>query len=132
MIEKGYIYKIAENNGNGVYVGSTKNFKRRKCQHLFSCAYRPNVSPYNYIIEKGGFDNFTFSVIKEVSNIERQDLLKQEGKYIKEIGTLNKKISGRTSKEYNNTIIQCPVCGCDSYRKNFSRHKKSNKHKNLL
>lgn len=144
ILDRGFIYRIKEKEGNGCYVGSTKNINKRTLQHKLACLYKPNVSPYNYIIGKGGFSNFTIEVIEEIENIDRKDLLKKEGDYIRQFGTLNKKISGRTLQQYNidnidrlrehrRKVVDCNICGCKSYKKNLARHRRTKTHqKNLL
>lgn len=71
------IYKIIckDENITDCYVGSTKDFDRRKIQHKSCCnnesLFNYNYKIYNFIRNNGGFDNFNFEVI-EILNCENK------------------------------------------------------------
>ena len=88
-----------------IYVGSTCNFTRRKCQHKSLCnneknkAYNFNV--YRFIREHGNWKNWDMILLEEVSCENKKQLHKIEREYIEKLGaTLNKQIPSRTQKEY--------------------------------
>ena len=47
-----------------------------------------------------GLDNFLIELIEEYPCESKQELRAREGHFIKELGTLNKQIAGRTCKEW--------------------------------
>lgn len=47
-----------------------------------------------------GVDNFYIELIEQCPCNSKEELRSVEGKHIREIGTLNKQIAGRTQKEY--------------------------------
>ncbi len=57
------IYKIII--ADYVYIGSTKNYTRRKSQHKFDCNNKKDVKLYNTINELGGWDNCIMTPIEE-------------------------------------------------------------------
>lgn len=60
-------YKICclDTNIVDTYVGSTKNFRLRKCQHKQN-SKKHHFKVYQFIRENGGWDNFNMMPIKEV------------------------------------------------------------------
>jgi hypothetical protein len=68
---KTLIHKIVCNNLDVLdcYVGSTTDFKSRKCAHKSSCNNQfsagYNTKLYTFIRENGGWDNFTMVLIEE-------------------------------------------------------------------
>ena len=101
---KGQIYKLwSLDNPNMVYVGSTcqplykrlsqhkkgwKGWKRTGAKYMRSCDMFENCQEVKIeLIEESPCDN-------------RQQLVKTEGKYIRGIDCINKKVAGRTGKEY--------------------------------
>ena len=48
-----------------------------------------------------GFERFRIELIEEYSCQDKYQLTQKEGHYIREIGTLNKRIEGRTKQEYD-------------------------------
>jgi predicted GIY-YIG superfamily endonuclease len=62
------IYKIICNDItiNDVYVGSTTDFKKRKCQHKTACKTTNNkIKVYNIIRDNGGWDNWSMVEIEK-------------------------------------------------------------------
>ena len=49
-----------------IYVGSTKNFTRRKCDHKRNSNNNHHYKLYQYIVNNGGWENFNMVPIKEV------------------------------------------------------------------
>ena len=48
-----------------------------------------------------GVENFYIELIEKVECDSLEELRQREGKWIREMGTINKNIAGRTAKEYN-------------------------------
>ena len=81
------IYKIIckDQNIKDLYIGSTKNFKKRKLTHKNDCN-KVNGKSYNLLIYRtiranGGFDNWYFEIVEELLDIEKFDALKKEEYY---------------------------------------------------
>ena len=95
----GKIYKLV---GSGLtYYGSVKNvsLSDRKSKHKYDYKTFKNgkgryISSFD-IIEKGDFD---IELVED--NIEEDQLLTREGFYIKNNECVNKRVAGRTKKEY--------------------------------
>ena len=141
-------YKIICKNENikDIYVGKTKNFKRRVIQHKSDC-YNENCKEYNlkvyeFIRENGGINNFNFIEI-EKNEYNDKDSAIRERYWIEELNAnLNSLIPSRTDKEYynkNKEIINekrkekiiCK-CGCEISKRNLSKHFKSKLHQEYL
>lgn len=87
----GGIYKITNLINKKVYIGRTKNFKRRYGQYLYDFKFRriKNINVYLLnSMEKYGFDNFTFEIINICS---LEDSLKLEVEYMKLFKSLDGK-----------------------------------------
>jgi hypothetical protein len=101
------IYKIVCNDLNikEVYVGSTVNFTRRKCQHKSRC-YNINDSVYNekkyqFIRDNGGWENWTMLEIEKYPCNDKNEAHTRERYWIEILNaTLNKYIPTRTTKQY--------------------------------
>jgi len=66
-MSKYIIYKIYSEDCDYIYVGSTKNFTRRKQQHKINCnnVDKCNMKVYKIINEYGGWDNWKMICIQE-------------------------------------------------------------------
>lgn len=65
------IYKVTNSANGKVYVGQTKNFKKRINTHKKDSLRENNQrgnSPMYYDMRKYGIDNFTFEIIEDVEN----------------------------------------------------------------
>ena len=96
------IYKISKDKL--IYIGSTCDFNQRMNVHKSIC-YNINSKSYNLKIYQtirlnGGWDEFEKVVIKNICCENREELHEIEGEFIKNIGTMNCQISGRTQKQY--------------------------------
>ena len=146
---KGKIYTIKhKTDPTLVYVGSTTQLlnerfnghKTDKKRRYKSLLYEQVQDWNDWYIEL--YENYPCNSI--------QELRIKEGEIIKEIGTLNKCIAGRTQKErnyrdyhnniekekhrrkeYNKEKIVCE-CGCTFSRGHLRRHNKSQKHLDYL
>jgi predicted GIY-YIG superfamily endonuclease len=97
------IYKICCNDDSitDFYIGSTKNFIRRKSEH--KCSYNnKNNKLYQFIREHNNWENFTMSIIETFICETKDEALKKEQYYIELLKpTLNKKNAfGFDNKKY--------------------------------
>ena len=108
-------------------------------------------------MHKVGVDNFYIELIETCPCASREELAAKEGQWIRQIGTLNKIISGRSNKEYwqdnierkreiartfydkhQEQILQgikerCTCeCGTDVNIHHIARHRGTTKHKQLM
>ena len=102
--KNGKIYTIRYKNDDSlIYVGSTVQplFKRWH-QHKSNLN---NEKRNNWIlyqkIREADIKDWYIELYQEISCENKEQLNKREGQIIREIGTLNKLIAGRTKKEYN-------------------------------
>ncbi len=101
--KNGKIYTIrCKNDDSLIYVGST-------VQPLFKRWYTHknnlnNEKCNNFLLYKKmretNIEDWYIELYEEFSCENKEQLNKREGQIIREIGTLNKQIAGRTSKEY--------------------------------
>ena len=98
----GIVYKLhhkTKDLGNNFYVGSTINKKERERNHKKSCTDENDkdhmIYVYQFIRENGGWDDWTFSTIKEYENISIRELERFEQQSRDKLQpTLNKNKSG--------------------------------------
>ena len=83
-----------------IYVGSTtQKLTQRLAKHRSDCKMGRCYSLYKYIVS----DDWREWYIELVQNFpcnSKEELEKREGEVIREIGTINKRIAGRTKREY--------------------------------
>jgi len=94
--QESIIYKLCckDTSITDIYIGSTTNFRRRKCEHKRTCN---NVNSKEYLLYKnvfirdnGGWDNWDMIQIKEVSCNSKRELEAEERKVFDELKpTLN-------------------------------------------
>ncbi len=81
-----YIYKILNKVNGKFYIGSTKNFKRRKGDHIWALNKNEH---YNILLQRSwnkyGSDAFIFLIHEQYENISRYQLLQIEFEMIKKI-----------------------------------------------
>lgn len=85
-----------------IYVGSTISpIHKRLCAHKSLCkgGNKKKVSLYNYI-ENDDWTDWYIELHERYPCNDRAELLRREGQVIREIGSINKSIAGRTMKEY--------------------------------
>jgi hypothetical protein len=82
-----------------IYVGSTISpIHKRLCSHKSHCRNGKSGSLYNHIIDNDWSDWY-LELYERFPCNDRAELCKREGEVIREIGTINKNIAGRTHKE---------------------------------
>ena len=96
--EKGY--------DSPIYIGSTKDFHKRKIQHKSDCnntnTHCYNIKVYQYIRENGGWDNFDMIEIGVVEYETDEELRIEEQKWIEDLGaSLNNYRAYLSPKYYN-------------------------------
>ena len=100
--KNGKIYCIRNNINDDIYVGSTTQpLCKRMAWHRQSAKKKNKMhqtfySKFNEI----GVENFYIELIEECPCESLEQLRKREGEFIREMGTLNSLIAGRTKKEY--------------------------------
>ncbi len=96
---KGKIYKISNDFDNNIYVGSTCDIlSKRFSNHRVKIKRCPDYPLYKLMIEFG-IDRFRIDVIEECPCQDIYELRQKEGKWIREIGTLNQREAGLSQTE---------------------------------
>ena len=160
---KGKIYCIRSFQTDKIYIGSTtQTLAQRLGLHRKDYKrYLKGKANYTSSFELLKYDDYYIELIKLYPRSCKAELVAEEGHYIREWDCVNKKISGRTYKEYYKQYyidnkdkileyqkqyridnkqkikeqkkqkINC-ICSCKSTRSVFRRHLKSKNHKNLM
>ena len=124
---KGKIYKLLNNIDDDVYVGSTcQSLSQRMAKH------RSKVNTYTTPIYKKmrelGVQHFYIELIDECPCDNIEQLRSIEGKYIREYGTINKRIEKRTDKQYREDNKECIRQYAEEYRLNNREKQKQYSH----
>ena len=106
--ENSLVYKLCCNDPeiSDTYIGSTCNFKARKCSHKSHCnnenSKKYNLYVYRFIRENGGWGNWSMILIKKYPEVkDMYELHHKERKWMRKLkATLNKSVPNRTKKEY--------------------------------
>ena len=97
---KGKIYKILNNTTLDVYVGSTcQKLSKRLANHKTKLNEGKQNLLYSKMREIGD-KNFYIELVEDYPCENGEQLKRREGEVIREIGTLNEKIAGRTKQEH--------------------------------
>ena len=95
---KGKLFKVLNAIDDGIYVGSTINaLSQRMAAHRSIKKSRPQYLLYKHMHELG-VENFYIELIGNYSCNDIYELRAREGHYLREGGTLNRLIAGRTPK----------------------------------
>jgi len=99
--KNGKIYTIrCKNDDSLIYVGSTvQPLFKRWYEHKHDSKLENNILLYQKIKETN-VDDWYIELYENFPCNNREELNKREGEVIRQIGTLNKNIAGRTPKEY--------------------------------
>jgi len=100
--QNGKIYKITNNINSEVYVGSTCDILRKRFNYHKQDRTKKRFAeiPLYKLMNELGTDLFRIDLIEDYACNDKQALRQREGYWIRQIGTLNKVIAGRTMKEY--------------------------------
>ena len=95
------IYTIRNYTDNEmIYVGSTtETLSQRLAKHRFDCKVGKKVSLYSHIVDND-WSNWYIELYEYYPCNNRTELEKREGELIRELGSINKCIAGRTNKEW--------------------------------
>ena len=130
--ENGKIYTIrCHEDNNLIYVGSTIQPLYKRWNDHKERYQQENQKEYNKLLyikmRELGMHKFYVELYEECPCENKQQLNRKEGEIIRLIGTLNKAIAGRTTKEYeleNKTKIQETKA---KYREKNKEHIKQNR-----
>lgn len=148
---KGKIYCIRSFQTDDIYIGSTtQTLAQRLGKHRTNYKlYLKGKQHYYSSFELLKYDDYYIELITLYPCSCKAELEAEEGKYIRELNCVNKRIEGRTDKQYRNDNIDkkkeynkqyyidnkqkitC-ICSCNITRINFKRHLKSKNHKKLM
>ena len=124
---KSMIYKLCCKDANitDIYIGSTTNFKNRKCQHKYQSinenSKEYNKYKYKFIRDNGGFENFDMILVENVNVNTKRELEQIERKYIDELKpTLNIRTSYLSIEDIEDTKEQKK-----SYDKKYNEENKT-------
>jgi hypothetical protein len=100
--QNGKIYTIRCRNDNTlIYVGSTTmTLSRRIAEHRYASVSNNIRKIYQSV--NGNWDDWYIELYEVYPCENKEQLNKREGEIIREIGTLNGQIAGRTRKEWRN------------------------------
>lgn len=102
--QQGKIYTIRKRTDDTlIYVGSTcDKLARRLAKHKYDFKNnKATVSLYSHITDLNDFtDNWYIELYELCPFNSRMELEKREGEVIRQIGTINKNITGRNNKQY--------------------------------
>ena len=117
---KGKVYKILNTIDDNMYVGSTvETLGQRMTKHRYSMKTKQHCVLYNHMHELG-VTHFYIELIENFPCNDVYELKAREGHYIRQFGTLNMLIAGRTDKAYYKDNKE----HIDEYRK---RYREANK-----
>ena len=156
---QGKIYKITNDYNDDIYIGSTcDTLVKRFSKHKKDINNEEKKHRKLYVLmNEIGFDRFRIQLICDYPCEDKYQLRQKEGEYIRQMGTLNLRIEGRTYTQYNHDNrdknreyakknydenkdeinekrkekTTCE-CGCVVARSNLLRHKKLQKHLELI
>ena len=103
---KAKIYQLVNDITDDIYVGSTcQKLSKRMAEHRASMrSSRDNHIKLYQKMNEIGLEHFRIELIKECPCENIEQLRAIEGKYIREIGTLNSHLAGRTSSDYKKEL----------------------------
>jgi len=107
--KRGMIYTIRNiKDDTMIYVGSTiNNLSKRFDNHKRDCKYGKSAINLYKHIENNDWNDFYIELYELYPCNSKKELERREGQVIREIGTINKNIAGRTKKEYQTEYYEC-------------------------
>lgn len=117
---RGKIYTIRNiKDDKMIYVGSTRNsLSKRFTQHKIHCRNKGLGSLYKHIIDND-WSNWYIELYELYPCNNKQELNRREGEVIREIGTINKNVAGRTKKESDKLYYENNKEHCNELTKNW-------------
>ena len=104
---KSKIYSIRNTLNDEIYIGSTSSdLCKRMVKHRCMAKQKPEASTFHTYMNENGIDNFYIELEEEYRCENVEQLRKREGEIIREKGTLNKQIAGRSKAEYGKEYKQ--------------------------
>jgi len=101
---KGKIYKILNNIDDEFYIGSAvETIGQRMAKHRSGATRYSNLKVHNHM-RNIGIDNFYIELIESYPCNSKEELNSKEGQYIREFGTLNMAVAGRTQSQYRQEL----------------------------
>ena len=99
---KAKIYQILNDVDDDVYIGSTCQPLCKRMTHHRCCINLVKCKEYKIYkkMRDVGIEHFYIELIKEAPCENKEQLRAIEGQYIRQYGTLNTKIAGRTKKQH--------------------------------
>lgn len=138
----GVIYKIE--TGDGVYVGSTNDYKKRIISHK-SCIYNENSKHYNsklYKTIRANDGDCEFTIYEDNLSTTKDELRIREEEVRVLLGaTLNSYRAITTDEQKKQQMTNADIkkadkvtceCGCVVTRGSINRHKRTAKHARLM
>ena len=106
-----------------IYIGSTTNFRRRKCAHKYNYinknSKKYNMNVYKFIREHGNWDNWDMVQIESCNVANKRELEVKERYWIEELkSSLNSYIPTQTIVEYR-----------ENNKEKFAEYRENNKEK---
>ena len=129
--QNGKIYKITDNAYTECYIGSTtqplcnRMADHRKKYKAYKIGTGCYVSVFD-LFDKYGIEHCKIELIRDVPCERREQLGRMEGEYIKKIKCTNRKIEGRTRKEYRDEYYETKR---EKVAEQCKRYKEANKEK---
>ena len=100
--QNGKVYAISNSHDDKIYVGATcTSLERRLCSHRTKSRNDAGslMTLYQHM-RLHGEDNYFITLLEDVPCSDARTLHAREGHWIGEMGTLNRRISGRTLAQY--------------------------------
>ena len=140
-----YTIKCNSQDVQSLYVGSSRNIKKRLSLHKYHANRETNtIKLYSAIREHGGFDNWIFEVVESGRCETKSKIKSRERFYFDKLKPDLNMIRPQVSKEerrsdklekmkqYRSQKIQYEICKCECGKADISTHKTSKKHLNNL
>jgi hypothetical protein len=125
------IYKLWSPSKNLIYYGSTtQTLAHRLSSHLKDYK-RYNKGCYHYVTSFKilEFEDYKIELVEDYPCNNRQQLCKKEGEHIKANECVNKRIDGRTPKEYRDNNIDKAKQYRENNRQQQKQYRENNKDK---
>ena len=97
----GKIYKVLNCINDDVYVGSTcQSLSKRMSTHRARATSKPEQGLLYAQMKEYGYDKFYIELIEKYPCTSKEELNAKEGEWIRQIGTLNCRVAGRSPAQY--------------------------------